>query len=174
MANMTQLLARYLIGQIDAGVDAVQIFDSWAGAIGPRDYATHVLPHTLALVEAVRAHVPEGREPVPVILFARGNANILALTATVPADVIGIGLEHRARRGDRGGRRDRVVQGNLDPGVLLGPPELIRTRVRETLAAGQLAKAHVFNLATGISRTTDPAHAKLMVDTVHAGVGEPG
>ena len=65
--------------------------------------------------------------------------------------------------------RDRVVQGNLDPGVLLGPPDLIRTRVRDTLTAARLAKAHVFNLGHGISRTTDPAHAKLMVDTVHAG-----
>lgn len=174
MANMTQLLARYLIGQIDAGVDAVQIFDSWAGAIGPRDYATHVLPHTRALVEAVRAHVPEGREPVPVILFARGNANILALTATIPADVIGIDWSIELDAAIEVVGRDRVVQGNLDPGVLLGPPELIRARVRETLAAGQLAKAHVFNLGHGISRTTDPAHAKLMVDTVHAGLGEPG
>lgn len=174
MANMTQLLARYLIGQIDAGVDAVQIFDSWAGAIGPRDYATHVLPHTRALVEAVRAHVPEGREPVPVILFARGNANILALTATIPADVIGIDWSIELDAAIEVVGRDRVVQGNLDPGVLLGPPELIRARVRETLAAGQLAQAHVFNLGHGISRTTDPAHAKLMVDTVHAGLGEPG
>src|SRR5690606_3570103 len=60
MANMSELLARYLIGQIDAGVDAVQIFDSWAGALGPRDYEQHVLPHTIALVERVRAHAPSG------------------------------------------------------------------------------------------------------------------
>jgi uroporphyrinogen decarboxylase len=121
-----------------------------------------VLPHTLALVEAVRAHVPEGRESVPVILFARGNANILALTATVPADVIGIDWSIELDAAIDVVGRDRVVQGNLDPGVLLGPPELIRARVRETLAAGQLAKAHVFNLGHGISRTTDPEHAKLI------------
>jgi uroporphyrinogen decarboxylase len=170
MANTTQLLARYLIGQIDAGVDAVQIFDSWAGAVSPSDYENFVLPHTRALVETVRAHVPAGRDPIPVILFARGNANILALTATVPADVIGIDWSIELDAAIEVVGRDRVVQCNLDPGVLLGPPELIRTRVRETLAKAQLAKAHVFNLGHGISRTTDPAHAKVMVDAVHAGL----
>ncbi|PRP90517.1 Uroporphyrinogen decarboxylase [Enhygromyxa salina] len=172
MANMSELLARYLIGQIDAGVDAVQIFDSWAGAVGPRDYETHVLPHTIALVEAVRAHTPAGRDPVPVILFARGNANTLALTARAPADVIGIDWSIELDAAIEVVGHDRVVQGNLDPGVLLGPPELIQSRVRATLADARAAKAHVFNLGHGISRFTDPEHAKLMVDTVHAGLSE--
>lgn len=170
MHDMSELLARYLIGQIDAGVDAVQIFDSWAGAVGPRDYETHVLPHTIELVERVRAHVPAGREPVPVILFARGNANTLALTARAPADVIGIDWSIELDDAIAVVGPDRVVQGNLDPGVLLGPPELIRERVQATLRAGMHAKAHIFNLGHGISRFTDPEHAKLMVDTVHAGL----
>ncbi|HVI01497.1 MAG TPA: uroporphyrinogen decarboxylase [Enhygromyxa sp.] len=170
MEKMSELLARYLIGQIDAGVDAVQIFDSWAGAVGPRDYETHVLPHTIALVERVRAHAPAGREPVPVILFARGNANTLALTARAPADVIGIDWSIELEDAIAVVGADRVVQGNLDPGVLLGPPALIRDRVRSTLRAGANAKAHIFNLGHGISRFTDPEHAKLMVDTVHAGL----
>lgn len=168
MANMTLLLARYLIGQIEAGVDAVQIFDSWAGAVGPRDYAEHVLPHTIALVSAVKAHAPQ----LPVILFARGNANLLALSNTAPADVIGIDWSIELDAAIEIVGRERVVQGNLDPGLLLGPPALIESRVRETLQAGRLARAHVFNLGHGISRTTDPAHAKLMVDTVHAGLGD--
>jgi uroporphyrinogen decarboxylase len=172
MANTTELLARYLIGQIDAGVDAVQIFDSWAGAVGPRDYETRVLPHTIALVERVRAHVPTGRESVPVILFARGNANTLALTARAPADVIGIDWSIELDDAITVVGPERVVQGNLDPGVLLGPPELIRERVHATLRAGLRAKAHVFNLGHGISQFTDPEHAKLMVDTVHAGCDE--
>ena len=172
MENMSDLLARYLIAQIDAGVDALQIFDSWAGALGPRDYETHVLPHTISLVERVRAHTPEGREPVPVILFARGNANILSLSARAPADVIGIDWSIELDAAIEVVGRDRVVQGNLDPGVLLGPPELIRERVREILRAGQAAKAHVFNLGHGISRITNPDHAKVMVDAVHAGLEE--
>jgi uroporphyrinogen decarboxylase len=170
MANMSELLARYLIGQIDAGVDAVQIFDSWAGALGPRDYETHVLPHTIGLVERVRAHVPASGQPVPVILFARGNANTLALTARAPADVIGIDWSIELDDAIATIGSDRVVQGNLDPGILLGPPALIEARVRETLQAGAGAAAHIFNLGHGISRFTDPEHAKLMVDTVHAGL----
>ena len=170
MANMSELLARYLIGQIDAGVDAVQIFDSWAGALGPKDYETHVLPHTIALVEAVRAYKPEGRDPVPVILFARGNANLLELTARAPADVLGIDWSIELDRAIEIVGPDRVVQGNLDPGLLLGPPERIRDRVRSTLAAGQGAKAHVFNLGHGISKYTNPDHAKAMVDAVHEGL----
>jgi uroporphyrinogen decarboxylase len=170
MADMSELLARYLIGQIDAGVDAVQIFDSWAGAVGPRDYEAHVLPHTIALVERVRAHIPAGRPAVPVILFARGNANTLALTARAPADVIGVDWSIELDAAIDVVGRERVVQGNLDPGVLLGPPELIRARVRSTLAAGRAARAHIFNLGHGISRFTDPERAKLMVEAVHAGV----
>lgn len=173
MENMSDLLARYLIGQIDAGVDAVQIFDSWAGALGPRDYAEHVLPHTRRLVERVQAHAPEGREPAPVILFARGNANLLGLTAELPADVVGVDWSIDLDDAIATVGADKVVQGNLDPGVLLGPPELIRARVRDILTAGAKAKAHVFNLGHGISRVTDPAHAKVMVEAVHAGLEGP-
>ncbi len=166
MADMSELLARYLIGQIDAGVDAVQIFDSWAGALSPLDYASLVLPHTVRLVERVQAHTRK----VPVILFARGNANLLSLTASAPADVIGIdwGIELDAAIDVVG--PDRVVQGNLDPAVLFGPPELIRERVQRILAAGRRARAHVFNLGHGISRFTEPELAKLLVDTVHEGL----
>ena len=170
MANMSELLAKYLIGQIDAGVDAVQIFDSWAGALGPRDYETHVLPHTINLVKTVQAYRPEGREPVPVILFARGNANLLARTATAPADVLGIDWSIELDDAIDIVGPERVVQGNLDPGLLLGPPEQIRERVQATLAAGAKAKAHIFNLGHGISRFTNPDHAKAMVEAVHAGL----
>lgn len=166
MANMSELLARYLIGQIDAGVDAVQIFDSWAGALGPRDYAEHVLPHTLALVERVQAHARR----VPVILFARGNANLLAMSARSSADVLGVDWSIELDAAIDVVGRDRVVQGNLDPALLFGPPELIQARTREIVRAGKRARGHVFNLGHGISRFTDPALAKLLVETVHEGV----
>jgi uroporphyrinogen decarboxylase len=166
LANMSELLARYLIGQIDAGVDAVQIFDSWAGALTPNDYATRVLPHTIELIQRVQAH----SRRVPVILFARGNANLLSTSAATPADVIGIDWSIELDRAIDVVGQDRVVQGNLDPAVLLGPPELIRERVREILAAGRRARGHVFNLGHGISRFTDPEHAKLLVDAVHEGL----
>jgi uroporphyrinogen decarboxylase len=161
MENMTDLLARYLLAQIDAGVDAVQIFDSWAGALSPDDYRTHVLPHTAALVERVRAG------GVPIISFARGNANLLATSAEVAADVIGvdwsIGLDDAIEIVGR----DRVVQGNLDPMLLLGDPEYAVERALAVVEAGRAAKGHVFNLGHGISRHTDPEVAKRVVDAVH-------
>ncbi len=168
MEQMTELLAGYLIGQIDAGVDAVQIFDSWAGALSPHDYATYALPYTSHLVQRVKAH----SRRVPVILFARGNANLLGLTAAASADVLGIDWTIELDQAIKVLGADRIVQGNLDPALLFGPPELIRERVRKTLLMGRRARAHIFNLGHGISRFTDPDYAKLLVDTVHEGLGD--
>lgn len=160
MEKMTDLLARYLAAQIDAGVDAVQIFDSWAGALSPRDYREHVLPHTHELVTRVREH---GK---PVILFARGNANLLRDSAQVPADVIGIDWSIELEEAIDLVGSDRVVQGNLDPMLLLGSREQLVERTREVVEAGRKAKGHIFNLGHGISRHTDPEMAKLMVETI--------
>jgi uroporphyrinogen decarboxylase len=161
MEKMSDLLARYLLAQIDAGVDAVQIFDSWAAALSPRDYEEHVLPHMRTLVDRVR----EGGKPV--IVFARGNSNLLAKVAEIDADVIGIDWSiDLATAIDLVGE-DRVVQGNLDPALLLGTPETLQSRTREIVAAGKKARGHIFNLGHGISKHTDPAMAKLMVETVH-------
>lgn len=161
MESMTDLLARYLLAQVDAGVDAVQIFDSWAAALTPRDYARHVLPHLKVLVERVQG------SGVPVILFARGNANLLALVRDVPADVLGIDWSIELADAIEVVGPDRVVQGNLDPMLLLGDRELLATRARDVLEAGRAARGHVFNLGHGISRHTDPDMVKLLVDTVH-------
>jgi uroporphyrinogen decarboxylase len=163
MEKMTDLLAKYLAAQIDAGADAVQIFDSWAGALSPRDYAEHVLPHTRELVSRVRAH------DKPVILFARGNANLLATSASIPSDVVGIDWSIGMKEAIEVVGSDRVVQGNLDPMLLLGSPETLVARTREVMEEGRAAKAHIFNLGHGISRHSDPEMAKLMIDTVHAG-----
>ncbi len=162
MESMTDLLARYLLAQIEAGADAVQIFDSWAAALTPRDYAEHVLPHLQHLVERVRG------AGVPVILFARGNANLLSLIRQVPADVLGIDWSIGLSDAIEVVGHDRVVQGNLDPMLLLGDPERLQSRAREVVEEGRAAKAHVFNLGHGISRHTDPQMAKLLVDTVHS------
>lgn len=163
LESITTLLIDYLEGQVEAGVDALQIFDSWAGALTPADYRVHVLPHVERLVTAARGH------GVPVIMFARGNAHHLDAVAGTPADVIGvdwsIGLDDAIAR--VGG--DRVVQGNLDPMLLLGSEATLQARTREVLAQGRGARAHIFNLGHGISRHTDPEMARVMIDTVHEG-----
>ncbi len=162
MERLTDLLITYLGGQVAAGADALQIFDSWAGALAPDDYREHVLPHTARLVAATRAL------GVPVILFTRGNSNLLALSSELPADVVGVDWTIDLDRAIDVVGPHRVVQGNLDPLVLLGPAGLVERKARAIVAAGKRARAHVFNLGHGISRHTDPAIARLLVDTVHA------
>ena len=162
MERLTDLLIAYLGGQVAAGADALQIFDSWAGALAPDDYREHVLPHTARLVAAVR------ELGVPVILFTRGNSNLLALSSELPADVVGVDWTIDLARAIDVVGPDRVVQGNLDPLALLGPAALVEQKARAIVAAGRRARAHVFNLGHGISRHTDPAIARLLVDTVHA------
>lgn len=162
MSSMTDLLARYLLAQVEAGVDAVQIFDSWAAALAPRDYAEHVLPHLQVLVDRVRG------SGVPVILFARGNASLLSVVRDVPADVLGIDWSIGLTDAIETVGAEKVVQGNLDPMLLLGDPERLKARARDVVEAGRGARAHVFNLGHGISRHTDPAMAKLLVETVHS------
>jgi len=161
MERLTSLLVSYLHGQVEAGVDVIQIFDSWAGALSPPDYRRHVLPHQRRLVEEVRAF---GK---PVISFIRGNANHLELAREVPADVTGIDWSIELARAIEVVGADRVVQGNLDPMLLLGDETNLVERTRAVVEQGRAAKAHIFNLGHGISRHTDPAMAKLMIDTVH-------
>lgn len=162
MESITDLLGRYLLAQVEAGADAIQIFDSWAAALTPADYAEHVLPHLQVLVKRVQ----DGG--VPVILFARGNASLLSLVRETPADVLGIDWSIGLSDAIEVVGADRVVQGNLDPMLLLGTPERLAERARDVVHAGRAARAHVFNLGHGISRHTDPEMAKLLVDTVHA------
>ncbi|HEY8378350.1 MAG TPA: uroporphyrinogen decarboxylase [Nannocystis sp.] len=168
MERLTDLLVAYLRAQVEAGADALQVFDSWAGALAPDDYREHVLPHTARLCAEVRDFAPPGRKRAPLILFTRGNANLLALSADLPADVLGVDWTIELDRAIDLVGPERVVQGNLDPLALLGPPALVERKARAIVAAGKRARAHIFNLGHGISRHTDPAIARLLVDTVHA------
>ncbi|MDC0673646.1 uroporphyrinogen decarboxylase [Nannocystis sp. ncelm1] len=161
MERLTDLLIDYLRGQVEAGVDALQVFDSWAGALAPDDYREHVYPHTARLCAAVREF------GVPLINFTRGNANLLAFAGETAADVVGVDWSIELDRAIDVVGPERVVQGNLDPFALLGPPALVERKARAVVAAGRRAKAHIFNLGHGISRHTDPAIARLLVDTVH-------
>jgi uroporphyrinogen decarboxylase len=133
----------YLLGQVRAGAQAIQIFDSWVGVVSAEDFETYVLPPTAALVAEVRA------AGVPVIYFGNGATSILDRVARVGADVYGIDWrlpidEARARLGGA-----PAVQGNLDPSILLGPIDEIERRAREIVRRGG-KRGHVFNLGHGI------------------------
>ena len=161
LERITTLLVEYLAGQVAAGADALQIFESWGAAFAPDDYRIHVLPHLRRLVDECK---PLG---VPIILFVRGNASLLAQAAELDADVVGVDWSIGMADAIEVVGPRRVVQGNLDPLTLLGPPELVTAKAEAIVAAGRRARAHIFNLGHGISRHTDPAMVQHLVDVVH-------
>ena len=158
MGRVARGTAAYLKRQVAAGVQALQLFDSWVGAVGPGDYREFVLPHSRAVLEAV----PE----VPRIHFGRGTGSLLELMAEAGADVVGVDFatslsDARRRLGDV------PVQGNLDPAVLLADRDYIRQRVARVLAANAGRPGHVFNLGHGLLPTTSVENVRFLIETVH-------
>ncbi|HXH82145.1 MAG TPA: uroporphyrinogen decarboxylase [Candidatus Tectomicrobia bacterium] len=160
MTLLAEATAAYLAGQIAAGAQAVQLFDSWVGVLGPDDYREFVLPHTRAVVRAL-----EGA--APVIHFGTGTAALLPLMREAGGDVIGLDWRVRLDEAWAAVGHDRGVQGNLDPAALLAPPRVFRERVRTILARAAGRPGHIFNLGHGVLQDTPVEHAKALVDMVH-------
>jgi uroporphyrinogen decarboxylase len=160
LALLARATARYLAGQIAAGAQAVQLFDSWVGALGPDDYQSFVLPHTRAVI---RALPPE----VPVIHFGTGTAGLLEALGAAGGDVIG--LDWRVDLGAAWTRLgpDVAVQGNLDPAALFASPAEIRRRVQAVLERAGGRPGHVFNLGHGVLPETPVDNVVAMVESVH-------
>jgi uroporphyrinogen decarboxylase len=155
--------ARYLAAQIEAGAQAVQIFDTWAGILDPDDYARWALPWVQRMVREVKSSAPAA----PVIYFARESGSLLPLLAQSGADVLGIDWrmpldQARASLGDR-----VAVQGNLDPAALLAPWEELRRRADRVLERAGRVPGHVFNLGHGILVGTPVDSVRRLVDHVH-------
>lgn len=150
LARLATISATYLGVQVDAGAAAVQLFDSWAGALSAADYEHFVLPHSRAVLESL------GGRGVPRIHFGVGTGELLALMRTAGADVVGIDwrvpLSEAAERLGPGA----VVQGNLDPALLLADWPVIDAAVRRIVAEGRGAAGHIFNLGHGVLPETDP------------------
>jgi uroporphyrinogen decarboxylase len=149
---------------VNAGAAALQLFDSWVGALAVEDYTERVAPHTRAVMAATESlHVPR-------IHFGTGTAGLLeAIVATGP-DLVS--LDWRVPLDVGWGRIgfDRGVQGNLDPAVMLGPSELVRARARDVLRRAGGRPGHVFNLGHGVLPETPLENLQLLVETVHEGV----
>ena len=160
LTKIAGIAATYLEVQVAAGASAIQLFDSWAGALTPQDYAAHVQPHSSAVLDRA------GRLGVPRIHFGVGTSNLLTLMGEAGADVVGIdwrtpladGIE---RVGDRG------VQGNLDPTLVFAPTEVMLQRAGQIIEAGRFARGHIFNLGHGVLPSTDPDQLKRLTDYVH-------
>ena len=153
--------AAYLEAQVDAGAQALQLFDSWIGALGPAAYVRFVAPSMRRLAGRLRAL------GVPIVAFGTGTAGLLdEFAAATGAHVVG--LDWRVAL-DAAWTRvpDRAVQGNLDPCVLLGPWPDIEREARRILAEAGGRAGHVFNLGHGVLPDTDPEALRRLVELVH-------
>ncbi|WP_341231603.1 uroporphyrinogen decarboxylase [Nocardioides salarius] len=149
MRKIAGMAASYLEVQVAAGASAVQLFDSWAGALTPADYAEHVAPHSTAVLERA------GALGVPRIHFGVGTANLLDLMGEAGADVVGVDWRTPLERaiplvGDR------AVQGNLDPTLVFAPTDVMTARAAQVIEAGRAGRPHIFNLGHGVIPATDP------------------
>lgn len=162
MGKLARLTAAYLVAQAGAGADVVQLFDSWVGWLGPEDYRDHVLRHSAAVFDAVRA------TGVPAIHFGVGTTGILHEMRDAGGDVIGLDWRVSLTDGWRRVGHDRGVQGNIDPVTLLGPVREVERRARALLAEAGGRPGHIFNLGHGVLPATPPASVQALVDTVRA------
>jgi uroporphyrinogen decarboxylase len=161
-------VAAYLNAQIDAGAQAVMIFDTWGGALADGAYQQFSLHYMREVVSRLKREKDGVR--IPAIVFTKGGGLWLEQIADIGADAIGLDWtvnlrEARVRIGQR-----VALQGNLDPVVLFAGPEQIRaevTKVLESFGVPQAGAGHVFNLGHGISQFTPPEAVSVMVETVH-------
>ncbi|MBC2876645.1 MULTISPECIES: uroporphyrinogen decarboxylase [Streptomyces] len=161
MDRLADITAAFLKVQIEAGASAVQLFDSWVGALAPADYRRHVMPASAKVFDAVAGY------GVPRIHFGVGTGELLGLMGEAGADVVGadwrVPLDEAARRVGPG----KAIQGNLDPAVLFAPREAVEAKAAEILEAARGLEGHVFNLGHGVLPTTDPAALTRLVEFVH-------
>jgi uroporphyrinogen decarboxylase len=162
--RLAQIAGEFLRVQVAAGASAVQLFDSWVGAVPLPDYRAAVLPSSAAVLAAVAELAPD----VPRIHFGVGTGELLTAMGEAGADVVGVDfrvpLDEATRRLGPG----YAVQGNLDPALLFAPWDVLEARVRATVEAGRTAPGHVFNLGHGVPPDADPAVIARVVETVHA------
>ncbi|MGW0395802.1 uroporphyrinogen decarboxylase [Streptomyces sp. NPDC003042] len=159
--RLAEITSAFLKVQIEAGVSAVQLFDSWVGALAPADYRRSVMPASTKVFESVASY------GVPRIHFGVGTGELLGLMGEAGADVMGVDwrvpMDEAVRRVGPG----KALQGNLDPAVLFSTPEAVRTKTDEVLSAAAGLEGHIFNLGHGVLPTTDPDALTRLVDYVH-------
>ncbi|OMI40920.1 uroporphyrinogen decarboxylase [Streptomyces sparsogenes] len=159
--RLADITAAFLKVQIEAGASAVQLFDSWVGALAPADYRAHVMPASAKVFDAVAGY------GVPRIHFGVGTGELLGLLGEAGADVVGVDwrvpLDEAARRVGPG----KALQGNLDPAVLFAPRQAVEAKAREVLDAARGLGGHIFNLGHGVLPTTDPDALTRLVEYVH-------
>ena len=155
------VISDYLLAQVEAGIEAIQLFDSWVGALCPGDYREFALPHTERILTTIQA------SGVPVIHFGTGTATLLEAMTEAGGDVIGV--DWRIPLDEAWSRigADKAVQGNLDPTLLLGPVERMLDGAEEVLRRAAGRPGHIFNLGHGILPETPVDHVQALAQFVH-------
>ncbi|MFB7454913.1 MULTISPECIES: uroporphyrinogen decarboxylase [unclassified Streptomyces] len=159
--RLAEITSTFLKVQIEAGASAVQLFDSWVGALAPADYRRSVMPASTKVFDAVAGY------GVPRIHFGVGTGELLGLMGEAGADVVGVDwrvpLDEAARRVGPG----KALQGNLDPAVLFASTDVVEAKTDEVLAAAEGLEGHVFNLGHGVMPAMDPDALSRLVEYVH-------
>jgi uroporphyrinogen decarboxylase len=161
MDKLSNVLAEYLVAQIRAGAQAVQLFDSWVGALSPQDYENYVLPYSQRVLAAAKA------EDVPVIHFGTNTTTLLPLMKRAGGDVIGLDWRIPLDEGWALLGNEMAVQGNLDPALLFAPRPELKKRVDDILRRAGGRPGHIFNLGHGILQHTPVDNVRAVVDMVH-------
>jgi uroporphyrinogen decarboxylase len=161
MGKITETVTTYLKAQVDAGAQAVQLFDSWAGALGPDDYKKFAAPYSTKIINALK------KTGVPVIHFVFNGSTLLELVKATEPDVVGLDWRIDIASARKRLGRHVAVQGNLDPCALFLPEKELRKRTRAVLKSNGGQKGHIFNLGHGILPPTKVAAARALVDEVH-------
>ena len=167
MAKLAEVVRRFLHKQIDAGVDAVQLFDSWVGQLSADDYRTYVMPHVQHILKDIE------KRGVPVIHFGTGTYHLLESMAEAGGTVIGLDWRTPIPVGRQKVGPNRAVQGNLDPITLLAPRELAEKHAARVLESAGGAPGHIFNLGHGILPETPVENVQAVIELVHKASARP-
>ncbi len=160
MDKITETTIACLKAQAEAGAQALQLFDSWAGILAPGDFTRYALPYAERIIDALQ------ELGLPIIYFANNGATLLKYSAATKAHVIGLDWRIDMKDAiDTVG--NKAVQGNLDPFALLLPRKELKERIQRILHGARDAKGHIFNLGHGIHQFTPPKQAEFMVECVH-------
>ncbi|HTS49732.1 MAG TPA: uroporphyrinogen decarboxylase [Bryobacteraceae bacterium] len=160
MGKLVDVLGPFALGQVTAGARAIQVFDSWVGALGPDDYVRYVAPYSRALIERIRT------ASVPVIHFGTGAAGFFRELHAAGGDVMGVDWRINIDQAWMDISYRSAVQGNLDPAVLFAPLNELRVRIHELLKRTGTRPGHIFNLGHGILPETSVDHVRAAVDFV--------
>ncbi|MFQ5817030.1 MAG: uroporphyrinogen decarboxylase [Terriglobia bacterium] len=162
MEKLCAVLEPYLLSQVEAGAQAIQLFDSWVGCLSEADYRTYVLPYSQRLIRAVQAR------GVPVIHFSTGTAGMLPALQEAGAQVLSVDWRIPLGRAWKAVGYQPAIQGNLDPAALLAPWPELRRQVEVVLAQANGRPGHIFNLGHGILPGTPVENVRAVVAHVHA------